>query len=49
VSIASALERESFELFSIAPIQKQWRADLLNELADFISDKLEAEQKKIRR
>jgi transcriptional regulator with XRE-family HTH domain len=44
--IASALERESFELFSIAPIQKQWRADLLNELADFISNKLEAEQKK---
>jgi transcriptional regulator with XRE-family HTH domain len=46
--IALALERESFELFSIAPVQKQWRVDLLNELADFISRKLEAERENLK-
>jgi transcriptional regulator with XRE-family HTH domain len=38
--IASALQREPFELFSIGPIQKQWQTALLAELADFISGKL---------
>jgi transcriptional regulator with XRE-family HTH domain len=42
--IASALEREPFELFSITPIQKQWQAALLAELADFISAKLKETQ-----
>jgi transcriptional regulator with XRE-family HTH domain len=38
--IASALQRESFELFSIAPVQKQWQEKLLAELAEFITGKL---------
>jgi transcriptional regulator with XRE-family HTH domain len=43
--IASALRREPFELFSIAPVQKQWQAALLAELADFIGAKLKEAQK----
>jgi len=42
--IASALQREPFELFSIAPIQKQWRTTLLAELSDFIDNKLKETQ-----
>jgi len=38
--IAIALQRESFELFSIVPVQKQWQKKLLAELADFITQKL---------
>jgi transcriptional regulator with XRE-family HTH domain len=38
--IASALQRESFELFSIAPVQKRWQEELLAELAEFITLKL---------
>ena len=45
--IASALRREPFELFSLAPIQKQWRVNLLNEMADFIDLKLQEAQKEI--
>ena len=43
--IAFALRREPFELFSLAPIQKQWRVNLLNEMADFIDPKLQEAQK----
>jgi transcriptional regulator with XRE-family HTH domain len=43
--IASALDREPFELFSIAPVQKQWQTALLVELAEFISGKLQEAQK----
>jgi len=43
--IASALQREPFELFSIVPIQKQWRTALLAELSDFIECKLKETQK----
>jgi transcriptional regulator with XRE-family HTH domain len=42
--IASALQREPFELFSITPIQKQWRIALLAELSDFIESKLKETQ-----
>jgi transcriptional regulator with XRE-family HTH domain len=42
--IASALQREPFELFSMAPIQKQWRTKLLAELSDFIENKLKETQ-----
>jgi len=38
--IAAALQREPFELFSITPIQKQWRLTLLAELSDFLETKL---------
>jgi len=38
--IASALQREPFELFSITPVQKQWRTALLSEMAAFIENKL---------
>jgi transcriptional regulator with XRE-family HTH domain len=42
--IAAALEREPFELFSIAPVQKQWQETILAELAEFIKDKLRETQ-----
>ena len=42
--IASALQREPFELFSITPIQKQWRTTLLAELSNFIDNKLKETQ-----
>jgi transcriptional regulator with XRE-family HTH domain len=42
--IAAALEREPFELFSIAPVQKQWRERILAELAEFIKGKLQETQ-----
>jgi hypothetical protein len=35
--IAAALRREPFELFSIAPVQKQWQVSLLAEVAEFIT------------
>jgi transcriptional regulator with XRE-family HTH domain len=35
--IASALQREPFELFSITPVQKQWQEALLAELVEFIT------------
>jgi len=43
--IASALQKEPFELFSIAPIQKQWRVTLLAELSDFMETKFREAQK----
>jgi transcriptional regulator with XRE-family HTH domain len=42
--IAAALQREPFELFSIAPIQKQWQTTLLAEMSDFIDNKLKETQ-----
>ena len=39
--IAVALQREPCELFSIAPMQKQWQEDLLVDFAEFIAEKLE--------
>jgi transcriptional regulator with XRE-family HTH domain len=42
--IATALRREPCELFSVTPIQKQWRDALLAELAEFITVKLQAPQ-----
>jgi transcriptional regulator with XRE-family HTH domain len=42
--IAVALQREPLELFSMAPIQKQWRSALLEELAEFITLKLKDAQ-----
>jgi transcriptional regulator with XRE-family HTH domain len=38
--IASALQKEPFELFSISPVQKQWQEEVLAELAEFIMVKL---------
>jgi transcriptional regulator with XRE-family HTH domain len=38
--IASALQKEPFELFSVTPIQKQWQEEVLAELAEFITKKL---------
>jgi transcriptional regulator with XRE-family HTH domain len=38
--IALALQRKPFELFAVAPIQKQWKEALLTELAEFITAKL---------
>ena len=43
--IAYALKKEPFELFSIVPIQKNWRSVLLAEMSDFIGDKLKEAQK----
>jgi transcriptional regulator with XRE-family HTH domain len=43
--IASALQREPFELFSKTTFKKQWQIDLLNEMAFFINVKLEEVQK----
>jgi transcriptional regulator with XRE-family HTH domain len=42
--IASALQREPFELFATTPIQKQWQEALLAELAEFIAVKLKDTQ-----
>ena len=39
--IAEALEREPSDLFSIAPVQRQWQEALLEEFAEFIAQKLE--------
>jgi transcriptional regulator with XRE-family HTH domain len=38
--IAVALKKEPWELFMIAPIQKEWKEAVLAELADFITQKL---------
>ena len=43
--IASALQKEPCELFSITPIQKQWQETILAELAEFIAHKLISTQK----
>jgi len=43
--IAAALQKEPFELFSIAPIQKHWRTALLAELSDFMETKFKEAQK----
>ena len=40
--IALALGRQPIELFSMLPIQKQWQAALLDELAAFLNCKLQA-------
>jgi transcriptional regulator with XRE-family HTH domain len=42
--IATALRKEPFELFSIAPVQKRWQSSLLAELAEFITLKLKDAQ-----
>ncbi|GMO70557.1 MAG: helix-turn-helix transcriptional regulator [Treponemataceae bacterium] len=39
--IAAALQREPCDLFSITPIQKQWRDLLLSEVAEFINSKMQ--------
>ena len=38
--IADALQREPCELFSIAPMQKQWQEALLTDFAEFLAQKL---------
>jgi transcriptional regulator with XRE-family HTH domain len=38
--IAVALRKEPYDLFSIAPIQKQWQKTVLADLAEFITLKL---------
>ncbi|MDR2020727.1 MAG: hypothetical protein LBQ14_08195 [Treponema sp.] len=43
--IASALQREPFELFSIAPVQKQWQTALWIESADFTGGKFKEVQR----
>ncbi|MDR0598983.1 MAG: helix-turn-helix domain-containing protein [Treponema sp.] len=35
--IAAALRREPYELFTIAPIQKQWKETVLAELAECVN------------
>ena len=45
--IASALQKEPCELFSITPIQKQWQETILAELSEFITKKLITTQKTI--
>jgi transcriptional regulator with XRE-family HTH domain len=42
--IAVALQREPFELFSMAPVQKRWQSALLAEMAEFIAQKLQDAQ-----
>ena len=44
--IALALQREPCELFSIAPMQKQWQEDLLTDFAEFLTQKLEKAREK---
>ena len=44
--IAVALKKEPFELFMIAPIQKEWQKTVLAEFADFINKKLNETQPK---
>jgi len=39
--LALALNKEPYELFSISPLKKEWQNELLLELADFITSKLE--------
>jgi len=38
--IAIALGKEPFELFTMAPIQKEWQKAILTELSDFLTQKL---------
>jgi transcriptional regulator with XRE-family HTH domain len=42
--IAIALKKEPFELFMIAPIQKDWQKKILAELTEFIAQKLNSSQ-----
>jgi len=44
--IATALQREPVELFSMVPIQKQWQTDLLDEISALINAKLQKAQRK---
>ena len=39
--IAIALKKEPYELFAIAPLQKEWKKAVLAELANFITQKLD--------
>ncbi|MCL1992109.1 MAG: helix-turn-helix transcriptional regulator [Spirochaetes bacterium] len=39
--IAIALKCEPYELFSIAPMKKQWQEDLLKDFAEFLAEKLD--------
>ena len=38
--IAIALNKEPNELFAITPIQKEWKKEILVELADFLTEKI---------
>jgi len=38
--IAVALKKEPYELFAIAPIQKEWQKDILTEVSNLINKKL---------
>ena len=47
--IAVALNKEPCELFLLTPIQKEWQKAILTEMADFITQKLNDTQYKIKR
>jgi len=42
--IAVALNKEPYELFAIAPIQKEWQKTVLAEIGDFLTQKLNETQ-----
>jgi transcriptional regulator with XRE-family HTH domain len=46
--IATALDRDTPELFAMNPIQDDWKGKILSEMDEFIAQKLECHRKKLR-
>jgi transcriptional regulator with XRE-family HTH domain len=47
--IATALDRDTPELFAMNPIQDDWKGEILSELDEFIVKKLECHREKLRK
>jgi transcriptional regulator with XRE-family HTH domain len=46
--IATALGRDSPELFAMIPVQDDWKGEILSEMGDFIAKKLESHRQKLK-
>lgn len=47
--IATALERDTPELFAITPLQDDWKEEILSEIGEFITNKLEGYRHKLKK
>ncbi|GHV72710.1 hypothetical protein AGMMS49940_00120 [Spirochaetia bacterium] len=47
--IATALERDPPELFTIIPVQDDWKGEILSEMGEFITEKLESHRQKLKK
>jgi transcriptional regulator with XRE-family HTH domain len=46
--IATALDRDSPELFAMTPVQDDWKGEILSEMDEFITKKLECHRQKLK-